>query len=45
VSHDDRFTRADRLFDAALDLTPAERPSFLDRECGDNEELRALVAR
>jgi eukaryotic-like serine/threonine-protein kinase len=34
-------TRAKALFNAALDLPgPAERPAFLDRECGDDQELR-----
>ena len=29
------------LFNAALDLHyPADRPAFLDRECGDEKELR-----
>lgn len=35
--------RADRLasiFDRALAVPPAERPSFLQKECGDDAELR-----
>ncbi len=36
---------ADRLFDAALDLPKDERDAFLDRECGDDRALRALVGR
>lgn len=33
----------DDLFLAALDLPPPERPAFLDRACGGNEELRAEI--
>ena len=33
--------RVKALFNAALDLPdPADRPAFLDRECGDDRELR-----
>src|SRR4051812_39755665 len=33
--------RVKALFHAALDLPdPADRPGFLDRECGDDPELR-----
>ena len=33
--------RVKALFNAALDLPdPADRPAFLDRECGDDPELR-----
>jgi tetratricopeptide (TPR) repeat protein len=42
---DDRFTRADALLDAALDLPSDERAGFLERECGDDGELRKLVDR
>jgi serine/threonine protein kinase len=36
--------RAKELFNAALELTvPAERPAFLDRECGDDTALRRRV--
>ncbi len=45
MSGHDRFTRADRLLDAVLDLPAAERRGFLDRECGDDAELRELVER
>ncbi len=34
---------AERLCDAALDLTPAERKAFLDRACNDDPELRQDV--
>ncbi|HXV76569.1 MAG TPA: serine/threonine-protein kinase [Candidatus Polarisedimenticolaceae bacterium] len=44
LSHD-RWRRADALFDAALDLPPAERDAFLDRECGEDRPLRRLVGR
>ena len=34
--------RVKALFNAALDLPdPADRPAFLDRECGDDPELRS----
>ncbi len=36
---------ADRIFAAALDLTPDERPGYLDGACGGDRELRALVDR
>src|SRR5436305_4759914 len=33
--------RVKALFNSALDLAdPADRPAFLDRECGDDLELR-----
>ena len=36
--------RVKSLFQAALDLPdPADRPAFLDRECGDDQELRARL--
>ena len=34
---------AERLCDAALDLTPAERKAFLDRACNGDPELRQDV--
>ncbi|MGC1298686.1 MAG: serine/threonine-protein kinase, partial [Alloacidobacterium sp.] len=34
---------AEHLFEAALDLKPEERASFLDRECNGNTELRQRV--
>jgi tetratricopeptide (TPR) repeat protein len=45
MGSDDRFTWADALLDAALDLPQAERASFLDRECAGDVELRDLVDR
>jgi serine/threonine protein kinase len=43
----ERFARVDALFNAALDLSPAERSAFLEKECtGDPElllEVRAMV--
>ena len=44
-SHDDQWTRADRLFDAALELSGDEREAYLRRECGDDAELLRLVGR
>ncbi|HEX7184712.1 MAG TPA: serine/threonine-protein kinase [Thermoanaerobaculia bacterium] len=44
-STEDRWRRADPIFDQALDLPSAERPAFLDRACGGDAELRALVER
>ncbi len=35
--------RADRILAAALDADGAERQSLIDRECGDDDRLRALV--
>ena len=42
---DDRRIRADKLFAAALDLSPKKRPAYLDRACQGDGELRALVER
>ena len=43
----ERFARVDALFNGALDLPPAERHAYLERECtGDPEllmEVRAMV--
>jgi serine/threonine-protein kinase len=39
------WDEADRLLDEALDLPAAERLAFLDRACGDRQELRGLVGR
>ena len=39
----ERFHRIDSVFDAAVDLPDVERAAFIDRECGDDEELRAGV--
>jgi hypothetical protein len=33
----------DRLFEFAVQASPAERSALLDRECADNPELRARV--
>src|SRR5690349_8188271 len=38
-----RWDEADRLFDQALELPPAERPDWLARACGANVALRAQV--
>ena len=45
ASSDDLRTAADRIFAVALDLTPAERPTYLDNTCGGDHELRTLVER
>ena len=37
------YRRIVELVDAALDLEPAERSAFLDRECADKSELREEV--
>ncbi len=37
---DDREAEVRRIFDGALDLPPAERGGFLDRECAGKAELR-----
>ncbi len=42
---DERRIRADRLFDAALDMGPEERSAYLGEACGGDAELRALVER
>ncbi len=38
-----RWQRLRELFDAASELTPAEREAFLDSECRDDVELKAEV--
>jgi predicted ATPase/predicted Ser/Thr protein kinase len=45
MSEQNRFERADSLFEAALRLPPGERRSFLDGECGDDEGLLAHVGK
>ena len=40
---DHRWRRADELFDKALDLPSAQRSSYLDDACGNDQELRKLV--
>ena len=42
---DDLAIRADRLFDAALDLSAAERSALLERQCAGEPELKQLVER
>ena len=44
-STEDRWRRADQILDEALDLPPGERAAHLDRACGGDAELRALVER
>ena len=39
----DRFRRVDALFDAALELPPADQAEYIDRACGDDSETRAGV--
>ena len=41
----DSFERADSIFEAALDLPPEERETFLAESCGDEPELHALLQR
>ena len=36
----DRARRALELFDEARDLSPSDRPGFLEDACGDDERLR-----
>lgn len=40
-----RWTRLERLFDGALDLSEAERAAFLAQACPDDASLREEVAR
>jgi len=42
-SPNERFQRVDAVFDALLDLPTEEQQAFIDRECGDDAELRAEV--
>ncbi|GAB4329013.1 MAG: hypothetical protein Kow0074_25290 [Candidatus Zixiibacteriota bacterium] len=39
----DRWKRVQELFDAAVDLSPAEREALLAQECRGDDELRAEV--
>jgi eukaryotic-like serine/threonine-protein kinase len=39
----DRFRRVDTVFDAVIDLPSGEQTAFLDRVCGDDEQLRQEV--
>ena len=41
----ERFKRADGIFDAALDVTPADRAAFVAEACGEDADLRADVER
>ena len=43
ASTNDRFRRADALFDAVLDIPTADQPAFIDQACGDDTLLRAEV--
>ena len=38
-----RWNRIEELFHQATALAPADRPEFMDRSCGDDEELRREV--
>lgn len=40
-----RLSRLQALFDAALERSPDEREAFLDRACGDDEDLRVELER
>ena len=40
----ERWEQIDRLFHAALERPPADRPTFLDRECPDDDLRRNLEA-
>lgn len=40
-----RWPELDAIFAAALDLEPPDRPGFLDRSCGDDDELRRELER
>lgn len=42
---DHDFERIEALFQAAADLSGAERAAYLDRECGDQPDVRAAVER
>ena len=39
----DRFKRVEEIFCAVIALPPAERISFLEQSCGDDETLRSEV--
>ncbi|MEZ5064035.1 MAG: hypothetical protein R3B81_04830 [bacterium] len=39
----EEHSRAERIFNDALDLDEADRATFLDRKCGGDVELRAEV--
>lgn len=42
---DDRRQRAEEILELAMDLPPRERRACLDRECGDDRELRRRAVR
>ena len=44
-SDKERWSRIQDLFHEACAMHPAQRPSYLDRECGDDTELRRDVER
>ncbi|HEV3073735.1 MAG TPA: serine/threonine-protein kinase [Thermoanaerobaculia bacterium] len=39
----ERWLEVKRIFEAALEVEPEERAAFLDRTCGEDQELRAEV--
>ncbi|HVQ39218.1 MAG TPA: protein kinase [Pyrinomonadaceae bacterium] len=39
----DRWRQVDKLFEAALEVNPADRPTFLDRACGRDTDLRREI--
>jgi hypothetical protein len=39
----DRWPEVARILDVVLDLTPEDRPAFLDQACAGDRELRAEV--
>src|SRR4030095_5608871 len=39
----ERWQRVDEVFQAAIELHPAERAAFLDKCCADDQELRTEV--
>jgi len=39
----ERWLEVKRIFEEALEVAPTERDAFLDRTCGDDEELRREV--
>ena len=43
ASTNDRFRRADAVFDAVLDIPTADQPAFIEQACGDDTQLRAEV--
>ena len=43
ASESSRYARINEIFQRALDLAPAERAAFLERECGSDHALRREV--